>query len=249
MGKIVAIGGGEIGRTGYPVETTEIDREIIRLSDKSKPRLLFIPTATSDSETYCQAVKNHFGTSLGCQVDVLYLLANKPSRTEIEEKIFSSDIIYVGGGNTLKMMITWRKYGVDKALEKAFRRDIVLSGLSAGAICWFRYGSSDSRKYANPDAGLIKVSCLNFINALCCPHYHTEVDRKPHMKELMKKTSGVAIALDNCSAIEFLDNKFRIITSKSDAKAYKVYYNKGQFHEEVIQKEKEFSPIETLLSK
>ncbi|MEK7354130.1 MAG: Type 1 glutamine amidotransferase-like domain-containing protein, partial [Chloroflexota bacterium] len=170
MGKIVAIGGGEIGRPGHPIETTEIDEEIIRLSGKSKPRLLFIPTAGSDSETYYEAVRNHFG-GMSCKVDVLYMLANKPSKKEIEDKIFSSDIIYVGGGNTLKMMIAWRKLGVDVILAEAYRRDIVLSGVSAGAICWFRYGSSDSRKFANPDAGLIKISGLNFINALCCPHY------------------------------------------------------------------------------
>ena len=249
MGKIVAIGGGEIGRPGYPIETTEIDEEIIRLSGKPKPRLLFIPTATSDSKTYCDAVRSHFGTRLGCIIDVLYLLVNKPSRKEIEDKIFSSDIIYVGGGNTLKMMIAWRKLGVDVALEEAYRRNIILSGLSAGAICWFKYGSSDSRKFSNPEAGLIKVSGLNFINALCCPHYHNEEDRRPHLKELMRKTSGVAVALDNCCAIEFLDENYRILTSKINANAYKVYYRKGEFHEEPIEKKKGLSPVKTLLSK
>ena len=139
MGKIVAIGGGEIGRSGYPVETTEIDQEIIRLSGKSKPRMLFIPTASSDSESYYNVVKNHFGTSLSCKVDVLYLLVNKPSRKEIEEKILSSDIIYVGGGNTLKMMKLWRKLGVDRLLKAAYDKGTVLCGLSAGAICWFEY--------------------------------------------------------------------------------------------------------------
>ena len=249
MGKIVAIGGGEIGRPGYPVETTEIDEEIIRLSGKSEPRLLFIPTATSDSELYCDTVKRHFGARLGCKVDVLYLVTNKPSRKEIEEKILSSEIIYVGGGNTLKMMIAWRKYGVDIALNKAYRRGIVLSGLSAGAICWFRYGSSDSRKFADPSAGLIKTRGLNFANALYCPHYNTEEYRKPHLKELMKKTSGVAVAVDNCCAIEISQDKYRIITSRSNANSYKVYYKKGEFHEESIEKKKEFSPIESLLSK
>ena len=249
MGKIVAIGGGEIGYKGRPVETTGIDREIIRLSGTSKPKFLFVPTAGSDSEAYYEVVKNYFGTSLGCKVDVLYLLVNTPPKKEIEDKILSSDIIYVGGGNTLKMMIAWRKLGVDSALAEAYRRNTVLSGLSAGAICWFKYGSSDSRKFANSDAGLIKISGLNFINALCCPHYHTEEDRRPHLKDLMRKTSGVAIALDNCCAIEILDGKYRIITSKSDANAYKVYYKKGEFHEESIEKKREFSPIETLLSK
>lgn len=248
MGKIVAIGGGEIGRQGYPVETIEIDKQVISLSGKSKPRLLFIPTASSDSELYCDTAKRHFGARLGCEVDILYLIANKPVSKDIEEKILSSDIIYVGGGDTLKMMIAWRKHGVDIALDKAYRRDIILSGLSAGATCWFKYGSSDSRKLVDPSAGLIKIRGLNFINALYCPHYNTEEYRTPHLKELMKKTSGVAVAVDNCCAIEILQDKYRIITSRSNANAYKVYYRKGEFHEESIEQKKEFSSIETLLS-
>jgi len=64
--KIVAIGGGEIGRPGFPVETTKIDKEIIALTGKKNPRLLFIPTASSDSESYYEVVKKHFGKRLGC---------------------------------------------------------------------------------------------------------------------------------------------------------------------------------------
>ena len=249
MGKIVAIGGGEIGRPGYPVETTEIDEEIIRLSGKSAPKFLFIPTATSDSELYCDTVRKYFGRRLGCEVDVLYLLENRPAKKELEEKVLSSDIVYVGGGDTLKMMIAWRKHGVDKILERAYRRDIVLSGLSAGAICWFRYGSSDSRRFTKPSADLIKVRGLNFINALYCPHYNSEQDRKAHLNTLMKKTPGVAVAVDDCCAVEFLDDEYRVITSKSNANAYKVCWRKGEFHEEIIEKKKEFSPIKRLLTK
>jgi len=104
MKKIIAIGGGEIGRPGYPVETTKIDKEIINLTGKKNHRLLFVPTASADSELYFETVKKHFGKTLGCKTDVLYLINNDLSKKEIEQKIFGSDIIYVGGGNTLKMM-------------------------------------------------------------------------------------------------------------------------------------------------
>ncbi len=77
MGKIVAIGGGEIGRPGYPVETTVIDNEIIRQTGKTNPHLLFIPTASSDSTSYYEVVKKHFGDDLGCFTDVLYLIGEK----------------------------------------------------------------------------------------------------------------------------------------------------------------------------
>jgi len=249
MGKLVAIGGGEIGRPGTQIETEQIDIEIIRLSGKQRPKLLFIPTASSDSESYCDAIKHYFGERLGCDVDVLLLLGSQKSKTEIEGKVLSSDIVYVGGGNTLKMLIEWRKRGVDQILLTAWEKNIVLSGLSAGAICWFRYGSSDSREFYNPNANLIKIRGLNIINALCCPHYNIEKPRKEHIKTLMNKTSGIAIALDNCSAIECIDDNYRIITSKKTANAYKIYWQKGKYHKDIIEKTNIFSPLANLLKK
>lgn len=234
--KIVAIGGGEIGRPGYPVETTQIDKEIIKLTGKENPKLLFLPTASSDSEGYVHVVREHFHKRLGCDVDVLYLLNKKVSRQEMEEKVFSSDMIYVGGGNTLKMMNIWRRTGLDELLQEAGNKGIVLSGVSAGAICWFRYGSSDSRKFNNPNADLIRVHGLGFVPNLFCPHYDVEVDRKTNLKDVMKKTSGVAIAVENCCAVEIVDDQYRIIDSKPTANAYKVYWQNDTFVEEKIEK-------------
>ncbi len=143
MGKIVAIGGGDM----RALETLAIDKEIIALSGKSRPKALFIPTASSDSQEYWQAFQNAYGTELGCETNVLYLLNVNPTKDELEEKILSSDLIYVGGGNTLMMMRRWRRLGVDKILETAYNRDIVLTGLSAGCICWFSWGHSDSMAF------------------------------------------------------------------------------------------------------
>jgi dipeptidase E len=249
MKKIVAIGGGEIGRPRYPVETTEIDKEIIRLTRKKNPKLLFIPTASSDSESYFEIVKKHFGNKLGCKTDVLYLIKEKLSKKEIKDKILKSDIIYVGGGDTLKMMKTWKKNGVENFFKKAYRKGIVLCGLSAGSICWFKWGNSDSRKFNNPNANLIKVAGLNLISALHCPHYDFDKDRKADLKKMMRKTSGVAIAIDNCCAIEIIDDTYRIIDSKSSANAYKVYWKGNKYYEEVIKKEKELKSINNLLKK
>ena len=249
MKKIIAIGGGEIGRPGFPVETTAIDKEIIKLSNKKKPKLLFIPTASSDSEGYIEVVKKHFGKKLNCEVNVLYLIKEKQPKKEIENKIYNSDIVYVGGGNTSKMMKIWRKTGVDRMLLKAWRKGIVMSGLSAGSICWFKFGNSDSRKFTNQNASLIKVKGLGLISALHCPHYNIEPDRKIELKKMMKKTSGVAIAIDNCCALEIIDNKYRIITSKPKANAYKIYWKTNNFYEEKIEKESEMKPLKNLLGK
>ena len=112
---------------------------------------------------------------------------------------------------------------------QAHQKGKVLCGTSAGAICWFRQGNSDSRKYHNPKAGLIKVAGLGFVNALACPHYDSEKDREPELKKMMKKTAGVAIAMDNCTALEVVGNRYRSISSKSNAKVYRVYWYKGQY--------------------
>lgn len=248
--KIIAIGGGEIGRPGFPVETTKIDQEIIALSRKKKPKLLFIPTASSDSHSYFEIVRKHFGLRLGCVVTPLYLLDGRHTKSEISRKILSADIIYVGGGNTLKMMKAWRRFGVDRALERAYRRGVVLSGVSAGAICWFSFGNSDSLRFSQKNAPMIKVGGLGLIGALFCPHYDVEKKRAPELKRIMKNTRGVvAVAVDNCAALEILDDQFRVISSKSAANAYKVFWEKGVYRKGKILKTKEFLPLGELLSK
>ena len=254
MGKIIALGGGEIGRPHenggfYPVETTSIDKEIIKQTGKSNPKLLFIPTASNDSEGYFQVVKKHF-SKLGCKVDVLYLIKDKLSKKQIEDKLLSTDIIYVGGGNTLKMMTLWRKMGVDNILRKAHKKGIVLSGLSAGSICWFKCGNSDSRKFTSGSNKLIKVTGLGLINALHCPHYDAEEHHQSDLKRMMKTTSKiVSIALENCCAIEVIDNKFRIIKSKPNAKAHKIFWKGGKYFKEDILSKKEFEDLDMLLNK
>jgi len=254
MKKIVAIGGGEIGRPGYPVETTKIDKEIIKLTGKKNPRLLFIPTASSDSESYFEVVKKHFGKRLGCKTDVLYLIKNKPTKKEIEEKILNSDIIYVGGGNTLKMMKVWRKSGVDKILKQAYNKGIVLSGLSAGSVCWFNSGHSDSMSFYNPkNWEYINVKGLGLIKGVHCPHYNggkIGMPRKKNFQNMIKKIGGFGIAIEDNCAIEFIDSKyFKIITSKPSAGAYKIYKKHGKIISEKIEQKIELSPIEELYKK
>ena len=247
--KIVALGGGEIGRPGYPVETTGIDEEIIRLAGRSNPHLLFFPAAAGDSESYYEAVRKHFGRTLGCQTDVLYLIKERPTTPQIERKVSWADIVYVGGGNTLRLMKACRKSGTDAVLRRAWQTGTVLSGLSAGAICWFAWGNSDARKFKDPAADLIRVRGLGFVNALFCPHYDVERDRRTDLKKMMRRAPGVAIAVDNCCAVEIVDDAFRIISSKPEARAYRVYWAHDAFHEERIEKAVEFKPLSGLVTK
>lgn len=249
MGKIVAIGGGEIGRPGFPVETLAIDRRIIELTGKKRPKLLFIPTASSDSEVYVATVQKHFGERLGCHVDVLYLVKKKTPLKLIRKKISNADVIYVGGGNTLKMMSLWRKQGVDKFLQQAHQKGTILTGISAGAICWFKHGSSDSRQKGSRDKRLIRVRGIGIVNATLSPHHLCEKNRKQGIIDIMSRTFGIAIALDDYCAIEILDDRYRLIASKPFAGAHKVYFKKGKAHYESVAKTKKHQPLKHLLQK
>jgi dipeptidase E len=246
-GIIVAIGGGNIRTRG----TAAIDREIIRLSKKKNPKLLFIPTASSDSEMYWKHAQEYFGEFLKCKTDVLFLIKEPPSKIQIQAKIRAADIIYVGGGNTLMMMRVWRSLGVDKLLKEAYENGVVLSGISASAICWFDSGHSDSMSFYNPRKWkYINVEGLGLIRGIFCPHYNSmtlRVPRRRHFKAMMRKTAGFGIAVENNCAVEFVAGKFyKIIRSKSYARAYGVYRLGREVISEQLPKSRKLTPIESL---
>ena len=247
--KVVAIGGGETGRYEPIVRTTAIDREIVRLAGKKVPRLLFLPTASAGHEKYCAAIYKQFSKRLGCKVDILLLVHTDPEHKAIKETIAKADIIYVGEGNTLRMMKTWRQYGVDDVISAAMKRGVVLSGSSAGSIAWFESGNSDSQKSGENPRKLIRVRGLGFVDALLCPHYDTEEHRRPSLKQMTKTANGVAIALDECCAIEVVDGKYRILSSVKGRKAYRVYWKNDEFREEEIAETDGFQPLTPLLTK
>jgi dipeptidase E len=246
-GTIVAIGGGEIRTRG----TADIDREIIRLSNRRHPKILFIPTASSDSERYCRNFAEHFGNFLSCQTDVLLLSNTPPSAQEIKRKIFSADVVYVGGGNTLYMMRVWRRLGVDQLLRAAHESGIVLAGISAGSICWFDSGHSDSMSFYNPRHWkYINVKGLGLINGVHCPHYNGMTRGAPRRKafrEMIRRIGGIGIALENNCAIEFREDRFyRVISSKAHSRAYRLYKNGGGVIAEQIRQQERWAPIGAL---
>lgn len=247
MTKLIAIGGGEIGRPGKPIETLAIDKEIIKQSGKKHPNLLFIGTASKDSEGYYETIEKYFGKKLGCRTDVLHLVKDNPSAKTIKDKILSADIIYVGGGNTLYMIRKWKSLGIDKLLYQAYIKGTVMSGLSAGAICWFLYGTSDSRMITDPNyKDYIRVKGLGWYNIIISPHHITEKKRKAGLIKQIKRHGGIGLALDDYAAIEIINDKYKIITSKPIAKACKVYKDKQKLVYEELPKHK-FLPLSALI--
>lgn len=190
MAPIIAIGGYKSDWSEEDCFDTpfEIDRRIVKLTGKQKPTVLFIPTASSDGPSYTQSFIKVYGEKLGCPVDVLHLIAEKPTLAEISTKIRAADLIYVGGGNTLMMMNKWRRLGVDKLLIEAHERGTVLAGVSAGAICWYEWGVSDSRQfYDKTSHEYIRVRGLGLLKGLCCPHFGSSLYDKGYRMEGLRK--------------------------------------------------------------
>ena len=243
--KIVAIGGGEIST----LETADIDKRIIELTGKTRPKALFIPTASGDAAGYIDTFEACYGKEFGCQTHILKLTQDPPTFEEMTALVLDSDLIYVGGGNTYQMMKIWRRLRLDTVLAEAASRGIVLSGLSAGAICWFKYGHSDSRSFSNnSEWNYIRVSGLGFINAVYCPHYHFE-KREAAFSEMIAKRGGLGIACDNNAAIEIVGDHYRVLTSAPDAKAYKLFKRSGRVVISELPQDSEPTPLSDLLKR
>lgn len=178
---------------------------------------------------------------------MLYLVKEQPSKSEIKNKILGADIVYVGGGNTLMMMRLWRRLGVDRLLKQAHEQGVVLCGVSAGSICWFESGHSDSMSFYNPKKWkYINVRGLGLIKGIHCPHYDSKtlkVPRKTDFQKMITQIGGMGIAIEDNCAIAFVDGQYRVIPSKSGAGAYRVYKHNGKVISEKIQQKSALSPI------
>lgn len=224
MARIVAIGGGEISLGASSGGTLEIDAEIVRLAATRRPRVLFVPTATQDDAGYISIVEEHYGRRLGCDVSPLLLYSRSVSDDDIERAIRAADIVYVGGGNTLRMMKLWRRRGVDRHLKRAADDGTVLAGISAGAICWCAHGVSDSRSFASSDDAwdFIAVRGLGLIDVMLCPHLDADPPRRDVMTSVAPRHRLSRLGLDDCAALEVVDEGWRILSSREGSGAHLV---------------------------
>lgn len=222
--QIIALGGG-----GFSMEPENplLDLYILNQSNSEKPKVCFLGTASGDSEDYINRFYKSF-EKLNCKPDHLSLF--KPKVSKIQDFLLSQDIIYVGGGNTKNMMVLWKEWEINKILKKAYKKGIILSGVSAGAICWFEHGASDSIPQR-----LTRVNGLGFIEGSTCPHYDGEEIRKPEYRRLLKgQKVKSGIALDDGAGIHFINEEIhKVISSRPNAKAYKLYRE----NKEIIEKE------------
>lgn len=214
--KIVSIGGGEIGEG----ETEAIDRYICELSGARTPRVLFIPTASGDAAGYCRNVEALYGRRLGCRVEHLLLLGERPDLDKVRELIGWADVLYVGGGNTALLLDTWRRLGVDAEIKGAALNGAVLSGLSAGALCWYQFGLSDVDRFSGDEDWRYRcLPALGWLPGLFCPHLDVEHRQGPLIDHLLTH-GGTALACDNGAAVCCLEGVATVRTSLQGAHAY-----------------------------
>ena len=219
--QIIAIGGGGFGRN--PGDGV-IEQYILDQTGKEKPNICFIPTATGDNEAY---KVNYYSTfsKLDCNPIHLDFFKRTP---DLEQLIPQQDAIFVGGGNTKSMLAVWKDWNLDKLLKEAYEKGVVMSGVSAGANCWFERAVVDSW-----EEDLRVIDCMGFIKGICCPHYDEEPQRRPAVKTFLE--DGI---IDSCYSVEGNcalhiknDNEYLSVDFGKEKNAYIVSIDDGKVKE------------------
>jgi dipeptidase E len=217
-------------------ENPLLDLYCLSCTGKTIPKVCFIPTASGDSEEFLTRFYTAFAR-YHCELSHLAFF-RKPRAgaiplEEIERNLLSQDLIYVGGGNTRAMLAVWREWKIDEILKKAWHSGILLAGMSAGAICWFESGGSDSTWVGK----LSPLPGLGFIRGSCTPHYDGELNRRPeaqHLIEIGELPPGIGI--DDGAAVLFTGQQIvEVVASRVGAKAYRVKLESGQIIEELLE--------------
>lgn len=213
MRQVIALGGG-----GFSMEPENplLDRYILQQSKKENPKVCFIGTASGDAEGYIERFYNFFRLEK-CEPSHLSLF--KPHTRDIKNFIMNQDIIYVGGGSTKNLMALWREWELDVMLRQAYDKGTILAGLSAGSLCWFEEGITDS--YGSE---LEPISCLGILRGSHCPHYDGEENRRPaYQKFIQAGTIVSGFAADDGVALHFIDEELhRVVSSRPNAQGYRV---------------------------
>jgi peptidase E len=208
--QIVGLGGG--GDT--PEQTDLLWQYVLGLTGKERPRVLFVPTAIGDMVEGIAGFYDRFATI--ADASVLRTFPWPPS--DLRDVVLSQDAICVSGGNTANMLAIWRVHGIDVALREAWEHGVLLFGASAGMICWFEHGVTDS---FGPQ--LEGMDCLGWLPGSACPHYDGEARRRPRYAELVANGFAPGLAADDGVGLHYVGTELReIVSCRPGAGAYRV---------------------------
>lgn len=194
-------------------EVDLLDRFILSLSEKKDPKVCFIGTGSGDSERYRDNFYSAY-KKLPCQPTHLSLF--KPPTRDFESFIRDQDIVHVGGGNTKNLLCLWKEWGLDKVLLSAYQSGLILTGMSAGMICWFEECVTDS--YGDQ---LKPLDGLGILKGSACPHFDGEADREPTYLKLLneRKIKGGLALDDGAGALYLNENLDGCFSSRKTARA------------------------------
>jgi dipeptidase E len=212
-GQIIAMGGG-----GFSMEPDNplLDDYVLAQARRAKPRICFLGCASGDSANYIEKFYDAFSRR-GCEPTHLTLFKTPPP--DVAGIVRRQHIFYVGGGSTRNLLVLWREWGLDRMLKRVWTHGAVMCGLSAGSLCWFESGVSDS--YA-PE--LRPIRGLGWLRGSHCPHYDGEAARRPAYHALVKSGELPAgYAADDGAALHFVGRRLvRVVSSRPAARAYRV---------------------------
>ena len=204
---------------------------VAELTGKPNPKICFVPTATGD---YPAAIAHWYSNceDLPLRLYVLRTFINSTTSPKtFEEIIMSMDAIIVSGGNTLNMLAIWKVHGIDTLLKKAYENGIVLAGGSAGSLCWFTGGSTDSRP---KELSIVEgLSLLDFSHS---PHYLRESARRPLYHQLILNNKlKPGYACDDMAGLLFVNGKLKkSVSMNAENKSYFVSVKEGKIIEELL---------------
>ena len=213
---------------------TVVLRYMASLSGKPRPKVLYLPTASADAEA---SIIGFYENCAPLNVEPVVqksFIESGTQKKSWEEALLSVDAIVVSGGNTLNQQAIWKAQGIDVVLRQAWDRGIVLGGASAGSLCWFEEGTTDSRPKE-----LTVVQGLGFIKGSHCPHYDGEPLRRPlYLKLVGSGQMKPGYACDNEAGIYFEDNDVkRVVATRTGPKVYYVSAANGQATEKILEPE------------
>jgi dipeptidase E len=209
--QIVGVGGFAAGDE----ETRALLRHVVGLTGKAAPRLLVVPTASGESDA--RIVRSYELFAGLAELSVLRFFPWPPP--QLRELVLAQDAVWVGGGNTANMLAIWRVHGFDRVLREAWERGVLLAGTSAGMICWYEAGITDSY-----GPGLEGMSDgLGLLRGSACPHYDGEERRAPRYRELLGAGFPDGIAADDGVALHYLAAELHeVVSCRPGATAYRV---------------------------
>lgn len=220
--QIAAMGGGGFSmaddfadRGGDPDAAHRLDDWAFGLTGMEHPAVCFVPTASGDAEGYVERFHEH----VDGRARTSHLLLFHRDETDLRRHVLAQNLVYVGGGSTANLLAVWRTHGLDRIVREALDAGVVLAGVSAGALCWFSGGTTDSfGPYAPLRDG------LGFVTGSFCPHYDGEAPRRPgYLAAVRDGVLPAGLAADDDTAVGFRDGRLvEAVTNRPGARVHRV---------------------------